>query len=258
MTEAVELACTETGNGPAVVLLHGLLGNGRNLAPIAGALADDYRVLTPDLRNHGQSPHTPVMDYPELAADLIALLDKNRIDRAALVGHSLGGKVVMTTALLYPDRVTKLVSLDMAPVPYDQVLGELLDKLHQLPINEISSRNAADQWLANHGVDDSRLRGFLLQNLVRGKTGFCWRMNLEALRSQRQTMIGFPDTAEPWTGPALFLHGAESDYVLPEHHATIRRLFPAAGIEEVPNAGHWLHAERPQPIADRLKKFLDG
>ncbi|MDZ7736756.1 MAG: alpha/beta fold hydrolase [Gammaproteobacteria bacterium] len=258
MNEAIELACTETGNGPAVVLLHGLLGNGRNLAPMARVLADEYRVLTPDLRNHGQSPHTETMDYPELAADLIALLDKNRIDRAALAGHSLGGKIVMTTALLYPDRVTKLVSLDMAPVPYAQTLGDLLETLQRLPLDTIRNRKDADEWLRCEGVEEKRLRGFLLQNLVRDKDGYCWRVNLETLRSQRQTMTGFPDTAEPWPGPALFLYGENSDYVLPEHHAEIRRLFPAAEIEEVPNTGHWLHAERPQPIADRLKKFLAG
>ena len=256
MNECIELACTEAGSGPAVVLLHGLLGNGNNLKPMAKALADDYRVLTPDLRNHGQSPHRDAMDYPELTADLIALLDKNTIDQAALVGHSLGGKIAMATALLYPDRVSKLVSLDMAPVTYTQLLGDLLEKLQKMPVSEFKNRKQADQWLADDQVEDSRLRAFLLQNLVRGKEGYCWRMNLDALRKQRQTMTGFPDTAGPWPGPALFLYGEDSDYVRPEHHAAIRKLFPAAEIEGVPNAGHWLHADRPEAIADRLKTFL--
>lgn len=258
MNDVVQLACTEAGSGPAVVLLHGLLGNGNNLKPLAKALADEYHVLTPDLRNHGQSPHSDVMDYPELAADLIALLDKNEIEQAALVGHSLGGKTVMATALMYPHRVNKLVSLDIAPVPYAQFLGDLLDKLQEMPINEFKNRKQADQWLADDGVEDSRLRAFLLQNLVRGKEGYCWRMNLKVLRSQRRTMTGFPDTAEPWPGPALFLYGEDSDYVRPEHHDAIRKLFPAAEIEGVPNAGHWLHADRPEAIADRLKLFLAG
>jgi len=240
------------------VLVHGLLGSGRNLQPLAKTLADEYRVLTPDLRNHGQSPHTEEMDYPALATDLIALLDKHAIDHAALAGHSLGGKAVMATALLYPNRVSKLVSLDMAPVSYVDLLGDLLETLDRLPLDTIRNRNDADEWLLCEGVKEERLRAFLLQNLVRHKSGYCWRINLDTLRRRRETLTGFPDDAEPCPGPALFLYGEESDYVRPEHHDAIRRLFPNALIEGVPNAGHWLHADRPQPIADRLKQFLAG
>lgn len=257
MSEAVELACSETGSGPAVVLVHGLMGNGRNLLPLAKALADQYRVLTPDLRNHGRSPHSPVMDYPVLAADLIALMDRHGIDRASLIGHSLGGKAVMATTLLYPDRVCKLASLDMAPVPYADFLNGLLDILAALPLTEIDSRTEADNRLAGD-IPDSRLRAFLLQNLARTDNGFEWRVDLDVLRRQRQTLTGFPDTATAWPGPALFLHGAESEYVLPEHHDTIRRLFPAAEIEAVTGAGHWLHADQPEAVADRLQSFLAG
>ncbi len=258
MTETVKLACNETGSGPAVVLVHGLLGNGNNLKPLAKALSDHYRVLTPDLRNHGQSPHRDDMNYETLIADLIALLDQHSIQQAALVGHSLGGKAVMATTLRHPERVTKLVSLDMAPVPYAQFLGDLLDTLQAMPIDDMTRRSEADQWLADQHVDDERLRAFLLQNLVRGKEGFCWRVNLAVLRNQRRTMTGFPTDADPWPGPALFLHGSDSDYVKPEYHDAIHKLFPAAEIEAVPNAGHWLHADRPAAIADRLKQFLAG
>jgi len=256
MNEPIQLACTETGSGPPVILVHGLLGNGNNLKPLAGALAESYRVLTPDLRNHGQSPHSDDMNYAALTADIIALLDKHEIDRATLIGHSLGGKTVMATALNHPERVDKLVSLDMAPVPYSQFLGELLDTLLAMPIAEMDSRKAADQWLKDQGVQEDRLRAFLLQNLVRDKQGFCWRINLSVLRNQRRTMTGFPTDADPWTGPALFLHGAESDYIKPEYHDAIYKLFPAAEIEAVPNAGHWLHADRPEAIAERLLRFL--
>lgn len=258
MTDAIELACSEVGNGPAVVLVHGMLGNGRNLQPLAQALSDSYRVLTPDLRNHGRSPHSQEMNYPALAADLITLLDKNEIGQAALIGHSLGGKAVMATTLLYPDRVTKLVSMDMAPVPYSEFLGDLLNTLGQLPLTDMSSRSEADRWLSQQGIGDSRLRAFLLQNLIRSDDGFQWRVNLDALRSQRQSLIGFPDDAIPWPGPALFLHGADSDYVQPDHHDAIKRLFFAAKIEAIPNAGHWLHADQPEVITERLKSFLAG
>ncbi len=259
MTEALELACSRSGNqsDPAVIFVHGLLGNGRNLQPLAKALSADHHVLTPDLRNHGRSPHSPVMDYPHLAADVIALLDKHDIRQTALIGHSLGGKVVMAATLLYPDRVSKLVSLDMAPVAYADFLDGLLDILEQLPLTEIRSRNDADRKLADT-IPDSRLRAFLLQNLERTDDGFRWRPNLEVLRSQRQTMTGFPDMATPWPGPALFLHGTNSNYVRPEHHAAIHKLFPNASIEAIANTGHWLHADQPDTVAKRLRDFLDN
>lgn len=256
MIEAAELACDETGNGSAVVLVHGLMGNGRNLQPLARALSDRFRVLTPDLRNHGRSPHSPVMDYPSLAADLIALLDQYRIEKASLIGHSLGGKAVMAATLLHPERTDRLVSLDMAPVPYADFLVGLLDTLQQLPLDGVTSRGQAEKWLADQGVADSRLRAFLLQNLERTDNGFRWRVNLDAIRRQRQTLTGFPESASPWPGPALFLHGANSNYVLPEHHEAIRALFPAAEIEAIPAAGHWLHAEQPEAVAGRLQTFL--
>ncbi|MCS3902841.1 pimeloyl-ACP methyl ester carboxylesterase [Methylohalomonas lacus] len=257
MTTALELACGDTGSGPAVVLVHGLLGNGRNLQPLAQALANRHRVLTPDLRNHGRSPHSPVMDYPALAADLIALLDRHGIEKATLIGHSLGGKAVMATTLLHPERAIRLAVLDMAPVSYREFLGELLQTLEQMPLTEITNRNDADDWLAQQGVANSRLRAFLLQNLSRSDDGFRWRVNLDVLLKQRQTLTDFPDDEPAWDGPTLFLHGADSDYVLPEHHEAIRRLFPQAGIEAIANAGHWLHADQPDTVAKRLRTFLE-
>lgn len=255
MTMALELACGDTGSGPAVVLVHGLLGNGRNLQPLAQALADRHRVLTPDLRNHGRSPHSPVMDYPNLAADLVTLLDRHGLDKAALIGHSLGGKAVMATTLLHPERVSRLAVLDMAPVSYRELLGDLLQTLERMPLTELASRGAADHWLAQQGVADSRLRAFLLQNLARSDDGFRWRVNLDVLLKQRQTLAGFPDDEPAWSGPTLFLHGADSDYVLPEHHETILRLFPQADIEAVADAGHWLHVDQPEAVAKRLRSF---
>lgn len=257
MIEPLELTCGDTGNGPALVLVHGLLGNGRNLQPLAQALADRHRVLTPDLRNHGRSPHSPIMDYPNLAADLVTLLDRHGIDQAALIGHSLGGKAVMATTLLHPGKVNRLAVLDMAPVPYREFLGELLQTLQKMPLTAITSRDEADDWLARQDVADSRLRAFLLQNLSRSKDGFQWRVNLDVLLEQRRTLTGFPGDQPAWTGPTLFLHGADSDYVLPEHHEAIRRLFPRADIETIPNAGHWLHADKPEAVAERLRSFLD-
>lgn len=255
MPEAVELYCTETGSGAPVILLHGLFGNSGNLRAIARALAGNFRVLTPDLRNHGRSPHSDIMDYPALAADIIALLDKHAIQTAAIIGHSLGGKVAMATALLHPQRVDRLTALDIAPVRYERSANDIIQRLLDLPLAEISGRAEADKLLAKD-ISDERVRGFLLQNLEPADPGFQWRINLTALREHRSTLGGFPDLLEPYTGPALFLHGGESNYVRPEHHEVIRRYFPNAQIEPVAGAGHWLHIERRSAVVNTLLDFL--
>lgn len=256
MPEAVELYCTETGSGSPIILLHGLFGNHFNLNVVAKGLSDSYHVLMPDLRNHGRSPHDDVMDYPALAADIIALLDKHDLDSAALVGHSLGGKVAMVSALLYPDRVSRMAALDIAPVRYERSTNDIIQHMLDLPVTEIGSRTEADQRLADK-IPDDQVRNFLLQNLATGKSGgFRWRINLNAIKAYRSDLGGFPDLSKSYTGPALFLHGAESSYVHPEHHAAILQYFPNAQIEPVAGAGHWLHIDRRNAVVNTLLDFL--
>lgn len=255
MSDAVELACTATGSGPPLVFLHGLYGSGNNWRSQARELADRYRVLLPDLRNHGRSPHHADMDYRALAADVDALLAREGIDQAAVVGHSMGGKTAMALALTRPQRLAALMVVDIAPVAYAHEHGGVIAALQRLDLDGLSRREEADAALAPE-IPEPMVRQFLLTNLQRQGQRWGWRIPLDILAAQVPVIEGWPALAGEWRGPAAFLHGGASDYVDSDGEAAIRRHFPAAGIEALPGIGHWVHAEAPRDFLARLEAFL--
>lgn len=241
-----------------LLLLHGLLGSGGNWHGIARALAGGRRVIVPDLRNHGRSPHADDVSYPALAGDVQELLVQLGLERVAVIGHSMGGKLAMWLALTRPALVERLVVADIAPVRYPNRFDGLLGVLGALPLNRLADRRAVDHRLAA-AVPDAAVRGYLLQNLVRGGDGtWQWRVNLPALTAGLQQISDFPvpppDTQFP--GPALFLYGGQSDYVLPAHEPQIRAYFPFARLRALAGAGHWLYANQPEAFVRAVDAFL--
>lgn len=258
----MELYRREQGEGcagrPPVVLLHGLFGAASNWLGVAPALAAaGHRLILPDLRNHGRSPHDAEMSYPAMAADVRTLIQQSGHDSATLIGHSMGGKVAMWLALSCPSLVERLVVVDMAPVRYPNRFAGLLGALQRLPLHTLDSRAAADRALAAD-IPNPALRGYLLQNLTKASGGWRWRFNLEALVCRIHGLMDFPQAAagRQFPGDALFLHGAESDYVQPEHEPQIRRYFPFARHRAVPGAGHWLYSDQPELFTDAVTGFL--
>lgn len=247
----------ERGPTPVLMLLHGLFGSSANLRGLVHALANRWRVLAVDLRNHGRSPHYDSMTYAEMAGDIRELLDGLDIARATLIGHSMGGKVAMVLALTEPDRVTSLAALDIAPVSYARRYDNLIAALQSLDLTGLGSRQEADRRL-RVGIPNHALRLFLLQNLLREDDRFVWRLNLAALASNMDELLGFPEfEAARYPGPVLFLRGGNSGYLEPASHGVIHARFPKAAIETVPGAGHWLHVEQPGMVTAYLRGFLD-
>ena len=256
---AVELAAAEYGAGPPVAILHGLFGSGRNWRSVAQHLAARHRVLTFDLRNHGASPWADGMSYDEMVEDLRASFRARGLDRAALLGHSMGGKVAMLMALLHPDEVDRLVIVDIAPAANPPNLLAYIRAMRAVDLRRVTRRAEADAALAG-AVPDPAERAFLLQNLVIDKNAARWRLNLEAIERGFPQIVGFPDlpagTAYP--GSTLFVAGGRSNYIRPEHEPGIRRLFPQARIIRIEGAGHWVHAEQPQAFLQTVGPFLSG
>jgi esterase len=243
---------------PSLILLHGLLGSSANWHSIARQLGESHHVLVPDLRNHGRSPHLPDVRYPALAADVARLIDDQGLDSALLVGHSMGGKTAMWLALEQPEKVSALVVVDIAPVVYRDRFADIFEALHAVDLVALKSRQQADAILAR-SLDDLGLRQYLLQNLHTVEGQWCWRANLPALVAGMQDIVGFPlpDSLHSYPGAALFIHGGLSDYVTEAGREQIRKFFPHARLRVVPDAGHWVYAERPKAFIEALLPFIN-
>ncbi|MBV9859725.1 MAG: alpha/beta fold hydrolase [Alphaproteobacteria bacterium] len=254
---SVRLVATELGQGPPLAILHGLFGSSRNWATVAKRLAERWRVIAFDLRNHGASPWADTMSYPEMAEDVRHALAERGIERYAVLGHSMGGKAAMILALHGGASVERLVVVDIAPVPYRPHHLDLLQAMQALNLSSVHRRGEAEARLAA-AIPDPGERAFLLQNLVFAEGRAHWRINLSAIGRAMPDLVGFPDLPRDarYDGPALFIAGSRSDYVLPEHEPAIRRLFPRSEIAHVENAGHWLHVEQPGAFLALVERFL--
>ena len=251
------LHAREAGEGSAVVLLHGLFGSARNLGTVQARLGAQYRVLALDLRNHGDSPHAPDMDYATMAADVRETLAARDALPAALIGHSMGGKVAMRLALAAPEVVTRLLVADIAPVAYPPGFGAYAEAMAALPLHAGLTRPAADAALAPV-IPEASVRTFLLQNLRLGATP-SWRIGLAEITAALPAIEGWhvPPLAR-YGGPTLFVSGELSPYIRAEARPAIRALFPAARFVTLRHAGHWLHADNPDGFVGVVEAFLTG
>ncbi|MGY5797157.1 alpha/beta fold hydrolase [Rheinheimera faecalis] len=244
-----------TGQGQAIVLIHGLFGSYENLGVIARALAGQWQVVNLDMRNHGRSDWHDSMSYALMAEDVKDTLDHLGLDQVILLGHSMGGKIAMEFALRYPERVNKLILADISPVQNRPRHHEILSALDGIDLNTLQSRQQADQQLAL-SINETGVRQFLLKSLYKEDEQFRWRFNIKALIANYQQLLEAPPSKGPYTGPTLFIKGAESDYLLPEHQSLIQQLFPHSKAKIIMGTGHWLHAEKPVAFAKIVTDFL--
>ncbi len=249
------LNAIQAGEGPPVVLLHGLFGAARNWGTMQRALAPRFRVIALDMRNHGASPHEAGMRYAELAEDVLETLGKLDALPAAVVGHSLGGKAAMVLALTHPSAVGRLLVSDIAPVVYQHGNKGVAAAMRAIPLAPSLTRAQADD-VVQTAVPDPAVRAFLLSNLVFGATSH-WRIGLDEIAAAIPDLEGWEDPGRPpYTGLTLFATGGNSDYVLPEHRPAIRGMFPAVRFVGIKNAGHWVHADNPTGFLSVLEAFL--
>jgi pimeloyl-ACP methyl ester carboxylesterase len=255
---ALELAYDGFGEaGAPALILHGLLGSARNWTGAAKALGEARRVFALDLRNHGRSPWAETMSFDDMAGDVAAFVDRHELSPAAIIGHSLGGKVAMRLALMRPELVRRLVVVDVAPVAYTHTFAPFVEAMQEVDLAALERRADADLAL-ERAIGDPAIRNFLLQNLIKTDAGFVWRVNLEALAANMPELLGFPAPGDEaaYQSPALFVAGGRSPYIQAEHQPLIARLFPAAEHAVIEGAGHWVHAERPAEFLAVARRFL--
>lgn len=248
----------EFGQGRPVIILHGLFGSARNWQSIAKSLAESHRVITPDLRNHGHSFHEDSMSYIDMADDVITLCDHLDINDAILIGHSMGGKIAMSIALLHPEQLSALIIADIAPFDYEHSFHDLVEAMLNMDLKNLKHRADAEAELAKV-TDDINTIQFILQNLIREEGNYCWRVNLDTIYNSLTELSQFPKNLNSRVChmPSLFLGGSESAYLRSIHNTAIYKHFPAAEITMIEGSGHWLHAEKPKEFLHEVKCFIN-
>lgn len=230
---------------PPLVILHGLLGSSRNWLTAGADLSAQHHVYALDLRNHGKSPHAPAMGYDDLVADVLAWMDAQDLAQVTLMGHSLGGKVAMLLACRHPERVGRLVVVDIAPRKYPSHAHRAeFSAMNELDLGSLQSRGEAELRFEAR-VENWAMRKFLVTNLERTQAGgWGWQINLPALTAALPVLEGNPLLPEDrYTGPVLFVAGGKSRYIASTDHETIRHHFPVAEIITLADAAHNPHIE---------------
>lgn len=236
-------------------ILHGLFGMLDNWHNMARMLSEFVNVVAVDQRNHGQSPHTSEMSFELMADDLNALMDHLDVDTAIILGHSMGGKTAMVFADRYPDRVDKLIVADIAPKAYKPGHSTYFRAFKEIDFSSFARRAEADDAFAKI-ESDIGVRQFLLKNLERADKGFRLKFNISPIEHFYPKMIDKLHFQWLISQPSLFIYGGASRYVLEEDIQEISESFPQAEFVEIPGAGHWLHAEKPQEFFEAVRDFI--
>lgn len=252
----MKLHFRELGQGAPIVILHGLFGLSDNWQTLAKYLSQQYHVYLLDLRNHGRSPHSSDFNYDSMTGDLQEFISDQNIPNPVIMGHSMGGKVVMNFALKYPAQVSKLIVVDIAPRAYPVHHQDIIDALNAVDITAMTSRSAAEAALVPY-IPQAEVRLFLLKNLYRREdNSFGWRMNLAAIERNIAEVGRETTSAVPFSKPTLFIKGAKSRYIQEKDVTPIQQLFPQAEIATIENAGHWVHAEAPEEFYQLVVNFI--
>jgi esterase len=267
---SVTLNFRKSGHGPALVILHGLYGASDNWISIARRLEKKFTIFIPDLRNHGQSPHTTTHTYQDMVGDLFQFFNDHHLKKAIVLGHSMGGKLAMMFAAEYPELITGLIVADISPKRYDYDFNTvvqhevILGLMEELNLVAVTSRKEID-YLLSEKLEDSTLRQFLLKNIQRNKEGyFEWKFNVPVLRNALSSITSevnidwFRDRKPILNYPVTFIRGLNSDYITDQDIPLINDIYPEARVIDIADAGHWLHAEQPEKFIEAVLSSVQG
>ena len=251
----MKLNYREVGEGQPMIILHGLFGSSDNWLTMAKRLGQYRKLYLVDQRNHGASPHDVKFTYEAMATDLKGFIEEHNLDRPEILGHSMGGKTGMQFAALYPEHLSKLIVVDIAPKYYPVHHQTILAGFRSIDLQNLKSRGEADETLAKL-VPTLMTRQFLLKNLKRDSSGFQWKINLDVIEAQIENVGQALESDHMIECPTLFVRGSNSDYILYEDMDLIEEFFNEADLATVEGAGHWIHAEKPDELCKIIEDFL--
>jgi len=240
-------------NQATLVIVHGLFGSLDNWQTHAKKLADYFRVISVDMRNHGHSPWHEHFSVQVMVDDLKELFDDLQLKHAILLGHSMGGKIAMTFAQQYPDLLSKLVIVDIGIKKYPPHHQQIISTIQSLDLNAIQTRAKAADHMAKY-IQSAETRQFLLKNLYWKEQKLTWRMNIKAIIPNINTVLE-PIAKQECMIPTLFIRGEESNYIVDEDMAEIETIFIDSEFVTIHRAGHWVHAEQPDEFLHTLLAF---
>lgn len=241
------------GNGPALVILHGLFGSSKNWVSAAKSLTDTADVYLLDARNHGYSFNAPEHSIEAMSEDLYNWLESEKIENPVLLGHSMGGLTSMHYALHNRDKVAGLIVVDIAPRSYSIDYSDEFSAL-KTDLSQVSTRSEIDKILKDK-VSDAGVRQFLQTSIERDDNGFRWLVNAEAIEnSDQRTEFNAGD--RQYNRPALFIKGGQSPFIENEDLKLIQNLFPASKTVTIENAGHWLHYTAQDEFLNYVTSYL--
>ncbi|HKY07719.1 MAG TPA: alpha/beta fold hydrolase, partial [Candidatus Binatia bacterium] len=244
------------GEGKPLVILHGLLGSLDNWQVMSKRLAKLYRVCSVDLRNHGRSPHSDLMNYPVMAEDVRRTLVEHDLAPATLLGHSMGGKVAMQLAGGSPADVENLIVVDIAPKAYPPAHAAMLDAMRAVDLS--ASRSFADVSVALvDAIPHHAERQFIMKNLARDSAGaLYWRIGLDEIIKNYPALTQAVTLSQPFLKPVCFIRAGRSVYIQDDDDALIRRSFPHAQLRTIADAGHWVHVDCADEFHSTVTQFL--
>lgn len=254
----MELNYKKYGNeGQCIIILHGLLGSLDNWQIIAKILSEKHQVYSIDQRNHGRSPHSDILNYEVLAYDLGDFIHQHQLNNIILMGHSMGGKVAMFYALLYPEKLSKLIVVDIAPKNYTGGHELILETMKSVDFKSTTSRKIVEDFLIQQ-LKSPTLVQFVTKNLGRNVDNtFHWKCNLEAIVNNYETLMSFPEIQNQFLGKTYFIKGNLSNYIQENDNFIIHHYFPNSKVYEIKNASHWVHADNTEDFINTIKYILE-
>lgn len=257
MNSLINFKTSGDSSNPCIIIVHGLFGSLDNWQSLAKKWSVKYYVVNIDVRNHGKSFHSEDMSFETLANDIKNICENLQITKFHILGHSMGGKIAMEFASLFPEFLNSLIVVDVSPYAYPPHHNDVFEMLRSIDLKQYTTRQEIETEVRKHLKDEDVIQ-FVMKNVKRNEVElfFEWKFNSKVLDREYLDLIQYIP-AKGYDGKTLFIGGEQSKYITKETSLHIFDLYPKAELEFVSNAGHWVHADNPDEFYNKVSLFID-